>query len=161
MPDDMRGMTSREMKDFLQEKTHGLYEIRENELGSETMRELERVVLLRIIDEKWMDHIDAMDQLRNGIGLRAYAQKDPLVEYRFEAYEAFQAMIYSIKEDVVRFILRVRVVQKLEEKATVEVQGGGEVEKKPVKTGPKVGRNDPCPCGSGKKYKKCCGRGVS
>lgn len=158
--EDMKDMTSQDMKDFLQEKTHALYEVRENELGNETMRELEKVVLLRIIDEKWMDHIDAMDQLRNGIGLRAYAQKDPLIEYRFEAYEAFQAMIYSIKEDVVRFILRVRVVQKLEEKVTVENQGA-DVEKKPVKAGPKVGRNDVCPCGSGKKYKKCCGRGVS
>ncbi len=158
--DDLKDMTNYDMKYFLQEKTHAVYEAREKELGSETMRELERVVLLRIIDEKWMDHIDAMDQLRNGIGLRAYAQKDPLIEYRFEAYEAFQAMIYSIKEDVVRFILRVKVVQKLEEKATVESQGG-EAEKKPVKAGPKVGRNDACPCGSGKKYKKCCGRGVS
>jgi len=118
------------------------------------------MVLLRIIDEKWMDHIDAMDQLRNGIGLRAYAQKDPLVEYRFEAYEAFQNMVYNIKEDVVRFILRVRVVQKLEEKAMVENQGEDAV-KKPVKAGAKIGRNELCPCGSGKKYKKCCGRGAN
>lgn len=158
--EDLKGMTAHDMKVFLQDETHDLYEEREAELGSETMRELERMVLLRIIDEKWMDHIDAMDQLRNGIGLRAYAQKDPLVEYRFEAYEAFQNMVYSIKEDVVRFILRVRVVQKLEEKAMVENQGEDAV-KKPVKAGAKIGRNELCPCGSGKKYKKCCGRGAN
>lgn len=158
--EDLKGMTSHDMKVLLQDETHDIYEEREAELGSETMRELERMVLLRIIDEKWMDHIDAMDQLRNGIGLRAYAQKDPLIEYRFEAYEAFQTMIYSIKEDVVRFILRVRVVQKLEEKAMVENQGEDAV-KKPVKAGAKIGRNEMCPCGSGKKYKKCCGRGAN
>lgn len=158
--EDLKGKTAHDMKVFLQDKTHALYEEREAELGQETMRELERMVLLRIIDEKWMDHIDAMDQLRNGIGLRAYAQKDPLIEYRFEAYEAFQNMVYSIKEDVVRFILRVRVVQKLEEKAMVENQGQDAV-KKPVKAGAKIGRNELCPCGSGKKYKKCCGRGAN
>ncbi|MEN6390262.1 MAG: preprotein translocase subunit SecA [Syntrophomonas sp.] len=158
--EDLKGKTAYDMKVFLQDETHDLYEEREAELGSETMRELERMVLLRIIDEKWMDHIDAMDQLRNGIGLRAYAQKDPLIEYRFEAYEAFQNMVYTIKEDVVRFILRVRVVQKLEEKAMVENQGEDAV-KKPVKAGAKIGRNELCPCGSGKKYKKCCGRGAN
>ncbi|MEQ8176297.1 MAG: preprotein translocase subunit SecA [Syntrophomonadaceae bacterium] len=158
--EDLKGKTAYDMKVFLQDETRDLYEEREAELGSETMRELERMVLLRIIDEKWMDHIDAMDQLRNGIGLRAYAQKDPLIEYRFEAYEAFQNMVYTIKEDVVRFILRVRVVQKLEEKAMVENQGEDAV-KKPVKAGAKIGRNELCPCGSGKKYKKCCGRGAN
>jgi preprotein translocase subunit SecA len=113
--------------------------------------------MLRLIDNKWMDHIDAMDQLRNGINLRAYGQRDPLIEYKFEAFEAFQAMIYSIKEDVVRHIMRVRVVERPQERKMI-VNQGEETEKKPVKVGEKIGRNDPCPCGSGKKYKKCCGR---
>jgi preprotein translocase subunit SecA len=158
--EDLKGMTRDECKEMLLERTHALYEAREQELGSETMRELEKAILLRIIDDKWMDHIDAMDQLRNGISLRAYAQRDPLIEYKFEAYEAFQGMIYSIKEDVTRYIPRVKIVQQPEERKMFENQGE-EAVKKPVHVGAKIGRNDPCPCGSGKKYKKCCGRGVS
>jgi len=158
--DDLVGMTKRQVKGLLMEKTMALYQAREEEMGSETMRELEKAIMLNIIDEKWMDHIDAMDQLRNGISLRAYGQKDPLIEYKFEAFDAFQSMIYSIKEDVVRYILRVRVVQKPEERKMFVNQGEDAV-KKPVKVGEKIGRNDMCPCGSGKKYKKCCGRGVS
>ncbi len=158
--EDLRGMRKNEVVAFLAEKTHALYEQREKEMGSEVMRELEKAILLRIIDEKWMDHIDAMDQLRNGISLRAYGQKDPLIEYKFEAFEAFQMMIDSMKEDVVRYIFRVKVVQQPEERKTFENQGE-EAEKKPVRVGKKIGRNDLCPCGSGKKYKKCCGRGVS
>jgi len=156
--DDLKGMTRHEMKEFLRERTYQLYEAREAELGAETMRELEKAVMLNIIDQKWMDHIDAMDQLRNGISLRAYGQKDPLIEYKFEAYDAFQSMVYSIKEDVVRYIFRVKMVQQREERRTFENQGD-EVEKKPIRVEKKVGRNDPCPCGSGKKYKKCCGKG--
>ncbi|HBQ25179.1 MAG TPA: preprotein translocase subunit SecA, partial [Syntrophomonas sp.] len=129
--DELKGMTRRDMKDFLQERTHSLYEEREAELGSETMRELERAIMLRIIDDKWMDHIDAMDQLRNGINLRAYGQRDPLVEYKFEAFNAFEAMVYSIKEDVVRYILRVKVVQQPQERQTFVNQGEEEAEKKP------------------------------
>ena len=158
--DELKGMTRREMKDLLQERTHRLYDEREAELGSETMRELERAIMLRIIDDKWMDHIDAMDQLRNGISLRAYGQRDPLVEYKFEAFNAFESMVYSIKEDVVRYILRVKVVQQPQERQTF-VNQGEEAEKKPVRVGKKIGRNQPCPCGSGKKYKNCCGKGVS
>ncbi len=155
--EDLKGMTRRSAKDFLTEKTHALYEQRERELGAQTMRELEKALMLRVIDEKWMDHIDAMDQLRNGISLRAYGQKDPLIEYKFEAFEAFQAMIYSIKEDVVRYIMRIRVVQQQEERKTF-VNQGEDAERKPVRVGKKIGRNEPCPCGSGKKYKNCCGR---
>ncbi|HBQ84963.1 MAG TPA: preprotein translocase subunit SecA [Syntrophomonas sp.] len=158
--EDLKGMTRDECKEMLLERTHALYEAREQELGSETMRELEKAILLRIIDDKWMDHIDAMDQLRNGISLRAYAQRDPLIEYKFEAYEAFQGMIYSIKEDVTRYIPRVKIVQQPEERKMFENQGE-EAVKEPVHVGAKIGRNDPCPCGSGKKYKKCCGRGVN
>lgn len=154
------GLTKHEVKELMEAKTLLLYEEREKELSSETMREIEKAIMLRIIDNKWMDHIDAMDQLRNGINLRAYGQKDPLIEYKFEAFEAFQAMIFSIKEDVVRYVLRVRVVEKLEERK-ISVNQGEETEKKPVRVGNKIGRNDLCSCGSGKKYKKCCGRGIS
>jgi preprotein translocase subunit SecA len=156
-PDDIVGMTKQDLTELLTEKTHQRYEQREAELGSETMRELEKAIMLRIIDNKWMDHIDAMDQLRSGISLRAYAQRDPLIEYKFEAYDAFQMMIESIKEDVVRYIMRVRIVQKPEERKIIENSSPDAV-KKPVRVENKVGRNDPCPCGSGKKYKKCCGR---
>lgn len=159
--DDLVGMTKHDMRDFLASRTKNLYEVREEELGAETMRDIEKAIMLRIIDEKWMDHIDAMDQLRGGISLRAYGQKDPLIEYKFEAFEAFQDMIFAIKEDVVRYILRVRVVAKPEERKMSANHGGEEGNRKPVKVGEKVGRNDPCPCGSGKKYKRCCGKGVN
>ena len=158
--EDLVGMTKDEVKELVGEKTHALYEAREAELSSATMREIEKAIMLRIIDNKWMDHIDAMDQLRNGINLRAYGQRDPLVEYKFEAYEAFQSMVYSIKEDVVRYILRVRIIERPEERKMVMNQGE-EAVKKPIQVEKKIGRNDPCPCGSGKKYKKCCGRTVS
>lgn len=158
--ENMLGLTKYEVRELVEEKTLQLYEEREKDLGSETMREIEKAIMLRIIDNKWMDHIDAMDQLRNGINLRAYGQKDPLIEYKFEAFEAFQAMIFSIKEDVVRYVLRVRVVEKPEERKMM-VNQGDETEKKPVRVGDKIGRNELCPCGSGKKYKKCCGRGIS
>ncbi|MDD3894969.1 MAG: preprotein translocase subunit SecA, partial [Syntrophomonadaceae bacterium] len=156
-PDDIVGMTKSELIDLLVEKTQERYEIREEELGSETMRDLEKAIMLRIIDDKWMDHIDAMDQLRSGISLRAYAQRDPLIEYKFEAYDAFQIMIESIKEDVVRYIMRVRIVQKPEERKIIENSSPDDI-KKPIKVENKIGRNDPCPCGSGRKYKKCCGK---
>lgn len=158
--EDLKGMVKEEVKELVGEKTHALYEAREAELGSETMREIEKAVMLRIIDNKWMDHIDAMDQLRNGINLRAYAQRDPLVEYKSEAYDAYNAMVFSMKEDVVRFILRVKIVERPEERKMVTNQSEDTV-KKPVHAGEKIGRNDPCPCGSGKKYKKCCGRTAS
>ncbi|HZK44558.1 MAG TPA: preprotein translocase subunit SecA [Syntrophomonadaceae bacterium] len=156
--DDLVGMTKEDMARFLSKRAKAQYEAREEELSSETMRELERAIMLRIIDEKWMEHIDAMDQLRNGISLRAYAQRDPLVEYKFEAFDAFQAMVFSISQDVVRYILRVRVVEKPEERKMVANHGDEEVVKKPVTVGKKVGRNELCPCGSGKKYKRCCGK---
>ncbi|NLN87389.1 MAG: preprotein translocase subunit SecA [Syntrophomonadaceae bacterium] len=159
-PEDLVGMTKEEVKELIVENTHALYEDREQELGSELMREIEKAIMLRIIDNKWMDHIDAMDQLRNGINLRAYAQRDPLVEYKFEAYEAFQDMVYAIKEDVVRYVLRVKVAARPEEKRMVTNQGES-TRKNPVQVEKKIGRNEPCPCGSGRKYKKCCGRNAS
>jgi len=159
-PEDLAEMGRNELQSFLVERSKEMYEAREQELGEEMMREIERVVMLRIVDEKWMDHLDAMDQLREGIGLRAYGQKDPLVEYKFEGYEMFQNMIDSIQDDVVRYIFRVNVVQpeQRQKRQVVENRYAEEGPKQPVRRENKIGRNDPCPCGSGKKYKKCCGR---
>ncbi|MDF9406981.1 preprotein translocase subunit SecA [Pelotomaculum isophthalicicum JI] len=159
-PEDLEGMGRNELQSFLVERSSEMYEAREQELGGEMMREIERVVMLRIVDEKWMDHLDAMDQLREGIGLRAYGQKDPLVEYKFEGYEMFQNMIDSIQDDVVRYIFRVNVVQpeQRQKRQVIENRYAEEGPKQPVRRENKVGRNSPCPCGSGKKYKKCCGR---
>ncbi len=159
-PEDLEDMGRQELEGFLAEHSHAAYEAREQELGPDTMREVERVVMLRLVDDKWMDHLDAMDQLREGIGLRAYGQKDPLVEYKFEGYEMFQNMINTIQDDVVRHIFRVNVVQPEQQKQrqVVENRYAEEGARQPVRKESKVGRNDPCPCGSGKKYKKCCGR---
>lgn len=141
------------------------YQERQQEYGPEIMRRIERLVLLQIIDNKWMEHLRAMDELREGIGLRAYGQKDPLLEYRFEAYEMFQAMVYSIQEDCLKMLFRVRLAEgpqtqvrdRLQHASTNRGMDGEEIERKP-RTASKVGRNDPCPCGSGRKYKRCCGR---
>jgi preprotein translocase subunit SecA len=116
------------------------------------------MVILKVVDGKWMDHLDAMDQLRQGIGLRAYGQKDPLVEYKFEAYDMFNEMIGEIQSDVVRYLMRVSVVETpKEQKYVIENKQEEEAPKKPLRKEKQIGRNDPCPCGSGKKYKKCCG----
>jgi preprotein translocase subunit SecA len=159
-PEDLADTGREEIRTILREKTEELYDTRERELGEETIRHLEKVILLRIVDEKWMDHLDAMDQLRQGIGLRAYGQKDPLVEYKFEGYEMFQNMISSIQEDVVRYIFRVNVVQEPthQHQHIVENRYAEDAPKQPVRAENQIGRNDPCPCGSGKKYKKCCGQ---
>ncbi|HUW65087.1 MAG TPA: preprotein translocase subunit SecA, partial [Spirochaetia bacterium] len=156
--EDLAGMGREELGDELLTRSMAFYEGREQELGSEMLREIERLVLLRLVDEKWMDHIDAMEQLREGIGLRAYGQKDPLVEYKFEGYDMFHNMIDNIQEEVVRYIFRVNVVQGPQQRQVVESHGE-EVDHAPAKRDAgKVGRNAPCPCGSGKKYKKCCGQ---
>ena len=126
------------------------------------MRELERVVMLRVVDEYWMDHIDAMTDLRQGIGLRAYGQTDPVVEYKREGYEMFEAMITAIPEETVRRLFAARIQSPEEvkrEKVAKDVREGGtdkSVKRQPVVKKIKIGRNDPCPCGSGKKYKNCC-----
>lgn len=148
---------------YLKEKAVKLYEAKEAEFPeAEQIRELERVVLLKVIDRKWMDHIDDMDQLRQGIGLQAYGQRDPLVEYKMTGYEMFGAMSESIKEDAVRLLLHVKVEQKVEREQVAKVTGTNKDDtavKTPKKrTTEKVYPNDPCPCGSGKKYKQCCGR---
>ncbi|MBO8137694.1 MAG: preprotein translocase subunit SecA [Desulfotomaculum sp.] len=154
-------MERRELADLLLKKSLEAYEKREEELGAETLRELERMIILRTVDSKWMDHLDAMDQLREGIGLRGYGQKDPVVEYKFEGYEMFQNMIASIQEDVVRYAFRINIVKQAEPQRRNVVENryqDEEQSKQPVRREQKVGRNDPCPCGSGKKYKKCCGK---
>ncbi|MFO7152094.1 MAG: preprotein translocase subunit SecA [Bacillota bacterium] len=155
--------TREEIREILIQRAFEAYEQKESEIGEETMRELERVIMLKVVDQKWMDHIDAMDQLREGIGLRAYGQRDPLVEYKIEGYEMFQNMIKSIQEDTLRYLFRVQLKtapQRREMARNLSYSHGGEEKLQPVKKGKKIGRNDPCPCGSGKKYKKCCGRAV-
>jgi len=136
------------------------YEAKEKEFGSEMMREVERIVMLNNVDEKWMDHIDAMDQLKSGIGLRAYGQKDPVLEFKYESYDMFEAMTRSIACDTARTVLNVTLKKPVEVKDNSEEiyenSDDGTLKKQPKKS-EKVGRNDPCPCGSGKKYKKCCG----
>ena len=139
------------------------YAAKEEELTPNIMRELERVVLLRNVDEKWMEHIDAMTELRNGVRLRAYAQHDPVVEYKREGSDMYDQMIAMIREDTVRMMYTARVRVKEEpkrEKVAEETGTSGDqtVKRTPQKAVKKPGRNDPCPCGSGKKYKKCCGR---
>ncbi len=155
---ELAKMDKEEIINLCKDKAYELYEKKEQELGSEMMRELERYVILKVVDQKWMDHIDAMDQLRQGIGLRAYGQKDPLVEYKYEGYEMFNGMISEIQEDTVRYVFKVNVVEqpRAQVKNIQENKNEEESKKQPVKS-EKVGRNDPCPCGSGKKYKKCCG----
>lgn len=160
--DDMERITKEDLREKLLEIAVQMYEEKEKEFSPELMRELERVVLLRVVDEKWMDHIDAMDQLRYGIGLRAYGQRDPVVEYKFEGYQMFEEMIKSIQEDSIKFILRSRIdhehaPQREKVAEPIIASHGDEEVKKPVVKGEKIGRNDLCPCGSGKKYKKCCG----
>ena len=159
-PEDFVDLGREAVRDLLHEKSEETYNMREQELGEETIRHIEKVILLRIVDEKWMDHLDAMDQLRQGIGLRAYGQKDPLVEYKFEGYEMFQNMINGIQEDVVRYIFRVNVVKEPvhQHQNIVENRYSEDTPKQPKKVENRIGRNDPCPCGSGKKYKKCCGK---
>ena len=151
------------LKHQLKEEAVKLYESKEAEFPeTEAIRELERVVLLKVIDRRWMDHIDDMDQLRQGIGLQAYGQRDPLVEYKMNGYEMFDSMTGSICEETVKLLFHVRVEQKVEREQVAKVTGTNKddsVQKGPVKReSAKVYPNDPCPCGSGKKYKQCCGR---
>ena len=162
--DELYYLTREAISKELSEKARGLYEKREQDLGNDVIRELERVILLQNVDSQWMDHIDAMDELRNGIYLRSYAQRDPVVEYRIEGFDMFDEMVATIREDTIKMLLTVQVRSEEEPKRekvatpTMEGFGGGDrtVKKVPVRK-VKVGSNDICPCGSGKKYKKCCG----
>ena len=159
----VEGMKKNQVKQSLKEEAVKLYEEKEAEFPeAEQLRELERVILLKVIDQKWMDHIDDMDQLRQGIGLQAYGQRDPKVEYKMQAYEMFDSMIAAIQETTLRLLYHVRLEQKVEREQVAQVTGTNKDEsgpKKPVqRVEKKVYPNDPCPCGSGKKYKQCCGR---
>nr|WP_296006384.1 preprotein translocase subunit SecA [uncultured Blautia sp.] len=161
--EDVKGKKKNQVKQELKEKAVKLYEEKEAEFPeAEQLRELERVILLKVIDQKWMDHIDDMDQLRQGIGLQAYGQRDPKVEYKMQAYEMFDGMIASIQEATLRLLYHVRLEHKVEREQVAQVTGTNKDEsgpKKPVQRAEKkVYPNDPCPCGSGKKYKQCCGR---
>ena len=149
------------------------YASKEQDIGSEEMRELERVVMLKVVDEKWMNHIDSMDELKDGIGLRAYGQQDPVVKYRIEGMDMFEQMVEDIKVDVTKILMNIRQQGQAQRQETVKITGaaleaihsvdggskiGTDVDRTIRNEGPKVGRNDPCPCGSGKKYKNCCGK---
>ena len=156
-------MKKNELKQMLKEQAVKLYEMKEAEFPEpEQIRELERVILLKVIDRKWMDHIDDMDQLRQGIGLQAYGQKDPLVEYKMSAYEMFDAMSAAIQEDTLKLLYHVSMEQKVEREEVAKVTGTNKddsVQNAPQKREEKkIYPNDPCPCASGKKYKQCCGR---
>lgn len=158
---ELQTMTNDEIKEKLLSLAKDLYDSKEEEFGSEQLREIERVILLRVVDTKWMDHIDNMEHLKQGIGLRAYKQQDPVQAYQFEGSEMFDEMIYNIKQETVRFLFHVQMEQPVErERVAVETATNYDesLPKQPVVKEKKAGRNDPCPCGSGKKYKNCCGR---
>lgn len=160
--DDLWGKEIPEMADFIFEKVKARYDQREERIGSELVREFEKVIVLRSVDSKWMDHIDAMDQLRQGIHLRAYGGTDPLREYQFEGFEMFNAMTAAIQEEVATYVMKAHIEANQERQAVVEeskiTTNSEPAEKKPVHVGEQIGRNDPCPCGSGKKYKHCHGQ---
>ena len=164
---ELEAMSRDELAGHLKDIAEKGYQDRELMFGEANMRELEKVVMLKVVDGKWMEHLDHMDMLREGIGLRAFGQKNPLIEYKIEAYDMFQEMIGKIQEDIANLMYRVSIVteqqQQLEDhlKNAKAVHGGDEAEEtkqQPVVKKEDIGRNDPCPCGSGKKYKNCCGR---
>lgn len=157
---DIESLTKENLIDKIMEKAEERYKDKENDFGEERFREIERVVLLQVVDSKWMDHIDAMDQLRQGIGLRAYGQEDPVRAYQNEGFDMFNEMTQSIAEETVKFIYGVQNPDKVQRKRVAEpiITNADTISKTIVNKEKKVGRNDPCPCGSGKKYKKCCGK---
>jgi len=170
-PQDLAGRTQENLGEFLHAVADRTYEDKENEIGPEMMREIERHVALQVINDKWIYHLDAMDFLLEGIGLRGYAQQDPLVVYKKEAFEMFSQMLEDIQADIVRTMYTVQVQQPPQQRRRLRVtsesgsdSGDGSSRQKPSASGAtrmsrksgKIGRNDPCPCGSGKKYKKCC-----
>jgi len=166
--EDLEGREKASIVGFLMEEVRKLYDEREQQIGEETMREFEKVVVLRAVDSKWMDHIAAMDQLRQGIHLRAYGGTDPLREYQFEGFEMFREMVENIQEEVTKYIMKAHVESNVQRQEVAKGQteaGGGsssrEAQRRPIRReGQRVGRNDPCPCGSGKKYKHCHGANV-
>ena len=165
---DIKGLESDDIKEKLYDIAIKLYEEKEINIGDEKIREIERVILLRVVDTKWMDHIDSMDHLKQGIGLRAYRQQDPTQAYQIEGSNMFEDMIHSIKVDTVRILFHTKIEVETPQResvigstktAAVHGQNNKEEQKQqPVRNDIKIGRNDPCPCGSGKKYKSCCGK---
>ena len=170
--DELEEMSRDEVQDFLNQMAEESYAQREQLFGEANMRELEKIIMLRVVDNRWMEHLDRMDMLREGIGLLAYGQRNPLIEYKIKGHEMFGQMIDSIQNDIASLIFRVNIITREQQEAmereaqqrmaaakqTHGDQSDDAVKKQPVKNGEKVGRNDPCPCGSGKKYKNCCGR---
>ncbi|WP_337018120.1 SEC-C metal-binding domain-containing protein, partial [Oceanobacillus massiliensis] len=162
---DLKGKEAEEISDFLMDKVRTRYDRKESELAPEQFREFEKVILLRTVDSKWMDHIDQMDQLRQGIHLRAYGQNDPLREYQMEGYAMFEEMVASMEDEVAKYIMKAQIRDNLQRQEVVkntQAVAGNQDEKKktrkPIVKKQDVGRNDPCPCGSGKKYKNCHGK---
>ena len=170
-------LKEKDVLEELKEKASKKYAEKEESFGEEHLRELERVVMLKVVDNKWIDHIDAMDELKDGIGLRAYGQKNPIDQYRIEGFDMFDEMINDIKIDVVKILMNVEKAENLRRETTIQITGAAQetlnsiniesskplpdsgINHEPiVNHGPKVGRNDLCPCGSGKKYKNCCGK---
>ena len=167
--ENLADLSREELDEYLHKLADDIYAQREADISPEIMRELENLVMLKVVDNHWMEHLDAMDMLREGVGLRAYGQKDPLVEYKFEAFDMFEAMIEAIEDDVVKYMYRVNVVTQPEaaqshlenartNNPTLNSPEGEGGQQPIVNEGPEIGRNDPCPCGSGKKYKNCCGK---
>ena len=170
--DELEEMSRDEVQEFLNQMAEESYAQREQLFGEANMRELEKIIMLRVVDNRWMEHLDRMDMLREGIGLLAYGQRNPLIEYKIKGHEMFGQMIDSIQNDIASLIFRVNIITQEQQEAmereaqqrmaaarqTHGDQSDAAVKKQPAKNGEKVGRNDPCPCGSGKKYKNCCGR---
>ena len=160
---DMEKLSTEEVIEAVYEIALKIYNGKEDRIGSERMREVERVILLQSVDSHWIDHIDAMDQLRQGIGLRAIGQQDPVVAYKLEGFDMFDAMTKHIQEDTIKYLFNITIEEPVERKQVIDVEhlssnAIDEPANKTVKKDEATGRNDDCPCGSGKKYKKCCGR---
>ena len=169
--EELEDMSRDELQDFLNQVAEESYTQREQLFGEDNMRELEKIIMLRVVDNRWMEHLDRMDMLREGIGLLAYGQRQPLVEYKIRGHEMFNQMIASIQNDIASLIFRVNIITREQQEAmerenqqrmaAAKANHGDDFQenvKQPVKNGEKIGRNDPCPCGSGKKYKNCCGK---
>ena len=169
--EELEDMSRDELQDFLNQVAEESYTQREQLFGEDNMRELEKIIMLRVVDNRWMEHLDRMDMLREGIGLLAYGQRQPLVEYKIRGHEMFNQMIASIQNDIASLIFRVNIITREQQEAmerenqqrmaAAQANHGDDFQenvKQPVKNGEKIGRNDPCPCGSGKKYKNCCGK---
>ena len=169
--EELEDMSRDELQDFLTQVAEESYTQREQLFGEDNMRELEKIIMLRVVDNRWMEHLDRMDMLREGIGLLAYGQRQPLVEYKIRGHEMFNQMIASIQNDIASLIFRVNIITREQQEAmerenqqrmaAAKANHGDDFQenvKQPVKNGEKIGRNDPCPCGSGKKYKNCCGK---